>query len=63
MTKEELAAVSEALSFLNAIEGAGYGGMARFEIAREGLSHIVYGTQRASCDCAIGEPLSEASTP
>jgi hypothetical protein len=32
-------AIIEILDFLNSIEGAGYGGMASFEIAREHMRH------------------------
>lgn len=32
---------AEVLAFLNSIEGAGYGGMASFEIARQHVRHAV----------------------
>jgi hypothetical protein len=38
MTRE---AVAEVLDFLNSIEGAGYGGMSSFEIARQHVRHAV----------------------
>jgi hypothetical protein len=34
-------AIAEVLDFLNSIEGAGYGGMASFEIAREHIRSAI----------------------
>lgn len=39
-----ISAVSEVLDFLNSIEGAGYGGMASFEIARSHVQDMLNGS-------------------